>query len=104
MDTIRKWTSPTEEFTVKGIDLTESDVYVTFQQGETKSTFSGENITVTAQGDDTVIAVRLSQTVTGAFTDDAIHVQINWMMDGERDGTDIVTFIPTPNLYDEVIE
>lgn len=101
---IRKWTSPTQELTVEGIDLTSADVYVTFQQGDETLTFSGEDITVAYEDPDTVITVHLTQEQTGVFTNKAILVQVNWVQDGERDATDIVWFNPTENLYKRVIE
>lgn len=104
METIRKWTSPTQELTVEGINLTSADVYVTFRQDGNTLTFSGEDLTMAYTEPDTTITVHLTQEQTGAFNSKLILVQVNWVQDGQRNATNIVSFKPMENLYKQVIE
>lgn len=104
MDSIRKWTTPTQTFVIEGVDLTSADVYVTMAQGDVTTTFSGDDITVTYDGDNTTVALPLTQAITGGFsTDSTIAVQVNWMSEGQRNATTIEYIKVQKNLYDETI-
>lgn len=105
---IRRYTSPTQELVVENIDLTQSDVYVTYKQGRTILNLSGEDIEMETEVVDdqtnTVISVYMSQETTAAFkTNDDIEVQVNWLTDGERNATVIAKVGVYRNLLEEVI-
>lgn len=99
---IRKFTTPTHTLTVKGTDLTEADVYVTYEQGDIKQTYT--DVTCTLSGSDTVITVEMTQEETSKFKVGAyVEVQVNWVKNGKRDATDIKSIKVDGNLLDEVI-
>lgn len=101
---MKRYSTPIEELTIEGIDLTECEVYVTFAQGETVYTLSGEDITVEFDGTDTQISVHLTQEQTASFVEDNfVRIQVNWMDNGERNVTDIAYVMVGANLHDEVI-
>ena len=109
MANIRRYTSPTQELIVEGVDLTSSDVYVTYKQGNYTLQMSGNDITVEAvthdQTTDTKISVYMSQTQTAGFkSDPSIEVQVNWLTDGQRNATTIAKVSVARNLLEEVIE
>lgn len=85
---MRRYTTPTVTVTVEGIDLTDQDVLVTFQQ-------QGRTLTVEApamalEGADTVISVPLTQLQTGGFAEGGLSVQVNWLDGhGHRDATTV---------------
>ena len=112
MASIRRYTTPTQELIVEGVDLTASDVYVVYKQGNTCLKFSGEEIEMEkiAWADlesgkwDTVLRVYMSQETTAKFrTDRDVEVQVNWIEDGQRNATTIARFEVTRNLMEEVI-
>ena len=105
---IRRFTSPTQELEVENVDLTQSDVYVTYTQGHTVLTVSNEDIQMeTVVVDDhtnTLISVYMSQETTAAFKiNEDIEVQVNWLTDGKRNATDIAKVGVKRNLLEEVI-
>lgn len=102
---MRRYTTPTIELTIEGIDLTESDVMVTFAQNDYSFTISGTDLAVTFDGENTVITCRLSETETGKFQNDYyVEIQVNWVSDGERNATDIAYVMVDDNLQNESIE
>lgn len=105
---IRRYTSPTQELEVENVDLTQSDVYVTYTQGRTVLTVSNEDIemesVVVDDQTNTLISVYMSQEATAAFKiNEDIEVQVNWLTDGERNATDIARVGVKRNLLEEVI-
>lgn len=104
---IRRYTSPTQELIIENLDLSSADIYVTYRQGSVSMTFSGDDIEVSLITDndrtDTLIQVYLSQSETAKFGLGDVSVQVNWIIDGQRDATSIVKFDITNNLLEEVI-
>lgn len=105
MATIRRYTSPTQVLIVEGVDLTSSDVYVSYTQGKLKMTYSGGDISMERDGENTVIRVYMPQDVTAQFeTRKEVEVQVNWIEDGKRNATTIAQVMVTRNLLEEVID
>lgn len=79
------YTTPTYAHTVKGIDLTECQVYVTYKQGIAEVSLQGDTELV---GEDTVVTVSLTQEQTAKFRAGELQVQINWVYpNGKRNAT-----------------
>lgn len=79
-----QWTTPTHRHTVRGIDLSGYDVYVSYKQSRNELTIPAE--TIAYDGTDTTVTVQLTQKQTGAFKAGTVKVQINWVTpDGNRD-------------------
>ena len=57
METIRKWTTPTQQLIIPNTDLSDKEVYVTFAQGTTATTFSGTRSA-------TMVSIGLAQLIT----------------------------------------
>ena len=101
---IRRYTTPTQELKVMGIDLTSFDVYVTYKQGHIRATFSGDDVHVSYDGTDTVIRVSFSQEESAKFEDKKpAEVQVNWFVNGKRNATCIKETLILRNLLEEVI-
>ena len=109
MATIRKYTSPTQQLIIDGIDLTDKSVYVTYSQDNVKLTYHDEDIEVIKVVQDnitsTLISIYMSQEDTAKFSviKDA-EVQVNWLEDGKRNATSIAKVKINRNLLEEVIE
>lgn len=116
MGSIRRYTTPTQELTIDGVDLTESSVYVTYRQGDRVQTFTGNDITVeqiikpgteesehpTVLG--TKISVFFTQEITSVFSErEDIRVQVNWLDGKKRNATVIARCKVDGNLLEEVI-
>lgn len=79
-----QWTTPTHRHTVRGIDLSGYDVYVSYKQN--RNELSVKAAEVTFDGSDTTVTVNLSQKQTGSFKAGTVKVQINWVTpDQKRD-------------------
>ena len=72
-----RWTTPTYELTIEGVDLTGFDVYVTFSQHGDVVTV--ENPTMAVDKGNTTITCSLSQTESAAFRAGEMDVQVNWV-------------------------
>ena len=108
MANIRRYTSPTQELIVEGVDLTQADVFVSYKQGQTQLNISGEDLTIetvsAGQRTDTKISVYMSQEMTAQFVADKdVDVQVNWLEDGQRNATTIARVSVQRNLLEEVI-
>ena len=100
---MRRFTTPTVELTVEGVDLTDSDVYVTIWQKGRELTV--EDADVTLDGEGTVIAFALTQEQSATFHAGSAKVQVNWIgTDGHRNATTIEEMSVTQNLLNRVIE
>ena len=98
-----RYTTPVEEFTIQGFDLTHADVYVTYKQGNVIVTFN--NPEVTYEDDTTTVRVHFSQEQSSQFKADRdVDVQINWMLDDERNATEIKTVVFNKNLLEQILE
>ena len=109
MANIRRYTSPTQELIVEGIDLTNAEIYVSYRQKCVSLVFSGDDLQVEAvtedERTDTKISVHMSQEMTAKFrADEDVEVQVNWILDGQRNATIIAKFGIQRNLLEAVIE
>lgn len=102
---IRRYTTPVQELIVEGVDLTQSEVYVTFRQNAKVYTMAGEEVAMEFDGDNTTLSVHFTQLLTAGFqAGKRAEVQVNWMKDGERNATSIAELTITRNLLEEVID
>ena len=77
---------------------------MSYTQGKLKMTYSGDDISMEKDGEDTVIRVYMPQDVTAQFdVHKEVEVQVNWITDGQRDATIIAKVTVTRNLLEEVI-
>lgn len=101
---MRRYTTPTQELTVQGIDLTDMDVYVTYMQDECrKVTMRPEAVAYDADSGNTTVTVSLSQLQTAQFKPGKrAQVQVNFIdADGKRNATTVREVNITQNLLDE---
>lgn len=98
-----RFTTPTEEFIINGVDLTACDVTVNLSQGMHKLEL--KPIAVTYDGINTHVFVVLTQEQSGRFWKGIVKVQINWItVDGDRDATLEAELRWHDNLLDRVIQ
>lgn len=102
---MRRYTTPTIEVTVEGVDLTGCEIWVTlWQQGTEVTTRSGAN-DVAYDGSDTTITVAYSQEQTARLVEGHARMQVNWMdSDGLRNATDSAVVQVTGNLLGRVVD
>ena len=106
-----RYSTPTHRLRVKGVDISEYDVFVTYKQGHVTKTFSGEEVVMETetseqegeQVTDTIIFVHMGQADSSLFRDGDIEVQVNWLVGEQRFATLIATTNATRNLLTEVI-
>ena len=99
-----RYTTPTIQIRVKGIDLTEGyRVLVTLRSLGTDITVDGPPMTL--DGTDTLIEVQLSQEQTAQLYESTpVHVQVNWVdREGMRNATERATLDVAGNLLDKVV-
>lgn len=95
-----RWTTPTLILTIKGIDLTACDVYVTVEQGSKEITLQAA---VSYDDPNTVLTVEYTQAQTSLLHIGEAEIQANWVKDGRRDATLPKTIYVEKNLLDEEI-
>lgn len=86
-----RYTTPTERYSLKGIDLTNADVYVTYEQGCKTETFRPDSVVYDAETETSLIEVGFTQLESAGFSVGNANVQVNFVMDGKRDATTIET-------------
>lgn len=92
-----QWTTPTHTHTVKGIDLTGYDVYVSYKQGRREIDVKADEVAF--DGNDTTITVSLTQPQTGQFREGSVSVQVNWVTaDQKRDAVKVKSVEVDENL------
>lgn len=98
-------TTPTFVLTVEGYDLTQlTSVFVTFEQGSKELTKTGNELVLTASGDDTIVTVTLSQEETLGFTVGRAEVQVRFIRsDNKAYATERKPVAVKEVLYEEVI-
>lgn len=99
---VPQYTTPTFalSFEETGLDLRNAtSVYVTFKSGNNKLTKTGDNLVV---GEKT-IEVYLTQNETAKFLK-TVDIQANWIVNGNRVASEVVTFEITEQLLQKVIE
>lgn len=100
-----KYTTPTLTLRIKNYIFPDNcQVFVTFKQNQQNVT--KENLTVTIDGQDTLIEVSLAQEDTKNFkVNTPVQVQVNWITsEGNRNATTIAQISALENLLDRVIE
>lgn len=70
-----RYTDPTVELTVKGIDLTGADIWATFRQGAHAETFVPENVAYDAE-EGTSMEVSMTQLDSAGFSVGTADVQV----------------------------
>lgn len=102
--TIERGTTQDIKITVKGWDLTEADIFVTFKQG-TKSLTTSETNSVTYADRATAIRLTLTQEQTMMFKEDDVGlVQVRWIgADGYARKTKTAPFNVDKLLYEAVL-
>lgn len=99
---MRQWTTPTEELTVEGVDLTGCDVWVSITQGA--RTVEVRNPQMETDGTDTTLYVELTQAQTGRLKVGKAEVQVNWLDAADkRNATETVVVDVTKNLLRRVV-
>jgi len=103
------YTTPTISLVVEGVNISDSDVYVSIEQGKTELTKSGADLTITTetvqQVTNTLISFTLTQQESALFDYDRnADIQVNWIKNGVRGATRIETVHVLRNLLNEVIE
>lgn len=103
-----RYTTPTFTLTVSGVDMSDDDVYVSFNQGSIVLTKTGDDVTVSYSDDDdaTTITVMLEQSESALFElKGKVVIQVNWITsDGVRYATKPASAYVKTNLFEEVIE
>lgn len=98
-----RFTTPTHEHKVKGIDLTGCDVYVSYEQGLTSVDIKASDVSY--DGEDTTVTVPLTQLQTAKFRVGKVTVQINWVYsDGKRNAVGTKEMEISRNLMQKVVE
>lgn len=103
-----RYTTPTDALKVKGLDLSEYDVYVTFTQ-KPKGSRSETILTVPAtniefDGEDSDIQITLTQQQTAQFVEGPCSIQVNYIdVNGLRNATKKHTIMVHDNLLKEVL-
>lgn len=98
-----QYTTPTDELTVKGVDLTGYEVWASYRQRSRRLDVQATDVTY--DGEDTTILIPLTQEQTGAFSCGKVSIQVNWLTpEGKRDATTIKTVEVGANLLDRVME
>lgn len=108
MANIRRYTTPTQELLVEGVDLTSAEVFVSYRQKNTSFVFSGNQIQVEAitedERTDTLISVYMTQEQTASFKyNEDVEIQVNWLEGHRRNATVIARCKVSDNLLEEVI-
>lgn len=97
-----RFTTPTHEHKVKGIDLTGCEVWVSYEQGLAEVNAKGA---VEYDGADSIVTVSLRQRETARFHKGKVSVQINWVYpNGKRDATEIKQLDMLDNLFERELK
>lgn len=99
------YTTPTITLVVEGADLTGQEVYVTLEQSGVELTKNGEDLTLSTEGEDTIIVFTLTQVESAYFDyERKAQVQVNFInAAGVRDATNIAQISVFKNLLDKVV-
>jgi hypothetical protein len=98
-----RYTTPTDELVVKGVDLTGYEVWASYRQRSRKLDVQAADVTY--DGTDTTVLVPLTQEQTGSFCCGQVSIQVNWLTpEGARDATTIKEVSVGGNLLDRVME
>lgn len=104
---MRQYTTPTVRLRVKDESLIGTDVYVTLRYGKKRTTMEipQSDITLTEDGNDTLIKFTLTQEQTAKFSvGDIIEYEVNYMSGHTRPATDIAYSKPVKeNLLKRIL-
>ena len=96
---MRRYTTPTIELTVEGVDLTAYDVLVSIGQSSRRIWVHGPDMS--ADGEDTVISVELTQEQSSRLREGTAKVQVNWLdLLGKRNATEVGEIMVRENLIE----
>lgn len=96
-----RYTTPSYELTIEGVDLTGFDVYVTFSQNG--QTLTIEDPPITVEDETTTITCELTQEQSASFKQGRMEVQVNWVdAVGKRSATVIKQVPVLAQLLQEV--
>lgn len=76
---MRRGTTPTIIIRVTGATFEDSTVYVTLKQCDTVLTKTSDDISISVEGNNSVISVYLSQEETLMFAKGELSIQIRWI-------------------------
>ena len=98
---MRRYTTPTIELTVEGVDLTSYTVYASFVQGRHSLDVEGAECALDEEGN-TIVTVPLTQLQTAGFQEGSAKVQVNWLdLEGNRNATTIGKISIEANLIEK---
>lgn len=101
---MRKGTTPTVRMIVEGVDLTGAAVYAYIGHGNVMYRLTGNGLTVTFDGTDTIVETVLTQAQTLSLKAGTARVQVRWVDEfGHAGATDIADVDVNPILKNEVI-
>ena len=99
-----QYTTPTITIRVRGADITACDVTVSLRQTIRKYEshhvvdIDADDLTLTLDGDDTLVTFQLTQAQTGGFVPGEVEAQVNYGSTTTRMATTVVTLKATKNL------
>lgn len=100
---MRRYSTPTVDIVLEGLDATAMRVDVTFEQRGRELVV--EDATKALDGEDTVVSVPLTQVQTGNFTEGTVEVQLDLFDgNGHRVPTTIGTIEVERTLRDREVE
>lgn len=101
-----RWTTPTFTLTVKNVNLTGYQIYVTIKQGESVVTIDYTDVTLNIVAENSILSFTLSQQDSAKFDfRNKANVQVNAInSDNHRVATDIMEIDILANLIDKEIE
>lgn len=104
-----QYTTPTLTLRIKNVALANSDAVRLTLQPHDRQTLRGTattitNPTVTVDGDDTLVTVKLTQQQSAALPVGSVWAQVNWLStDGTRGATKKANFSVEANLLAEAM-
>lgn len=101
---MRRYTTPTIGLCIEGIDITDADIYVTFESKD--NTVTVKNPDAAYENGNTIIECPLTQEQTASFgLTNQVVVQVNWVYsNGKRNATEIKAVSISDNLIEKVVE
>lgn len=101
---MRRGTTPTININVTGETFAGATLYVTIEQGALEITKTNDDLTVTVDGNNSVVSVFLTQEETLQFVQGNARIQIRWITsDGTAKASPIKNIIINPILLEGVI-
>ena len=97
-----RWTTPTFTLTVKNVNLTGYQIYITIQQGSSVVTVNYADVALNVVGENSILTFTISQQDSAKFDfNNKANVQVNGInSDNHRVATDIMQIDVLANLID----